>query len=71
MSCVGDTMFANGQTVNLQAVMKDAQLIQKLLAFMAQEQSQSTEDLPMVRRLGSIQCLGKASTEQQASGWNI
>ncbi|ETE68981.1 DNA-directed RNA polymerase I subunit RPA1, partial [Ophiophagus hannah] len=37
---VGDQMFANGQTVNLQAVMKDALLIRKLLAFIAQEQSQ-------------------------------
>ncbi|XP_006028713.1 DNA-directed RNA polymerase I subunit RPA1 [Alligator sinensis] len=38
---LGDQMFTNGQTVNLQAVMKDVQLIRKLLAFMAQEQSQS------------------------------
>lgn len=37
---LGDQMFTNGQTVNLQAVMKDVQLIRKLLAFMAQEQSQ-------------------------------
>ncbi|KAL7976983.1 hypothetical protein Chor_008932 [Crotalus horridus] len=40
VNCVGDQMFANGQTVNLQAVMKDALLIRKLLAFIAQEQSQ-------------------------------
>ncbi|KAJ7313382.1 hypothetical protein JRQ81_004697 [Phrynocephalus forsythii] len=49
---VGDQMFASGQTVNLQAVMKDAHLIRKLLAFMAQEQCQlmQTEvgDLKMV-----------------------
>lgn len=31
-------MFTNGQTVNLQAVMKDIVLIRKLLALMAQEQ---------------------------------
>lgn len=31
-------MFTNGQTVNLQAVMKDMVLIRKLLALMAQEQ---------------------------------
>lgn len=31
-------MFTNGQTVNLQAVMKDVVLIRKLLALMAQEQ---------------------------------
>lgn len=35
---LGDQMFTNGQTVNLQAVMKDAVLIRKLLAVMAQEQ---------------------------------
>ncbi|EGW03675.1 DNA-directed RNA polymerase I subunit RPA1 [Cricetulus griseus] len=35
---LGDQMFTNGQTVNLQAVMKDAVLIRKLLALMAQEQ---------------------------------
>uniref|UniRef100_A0A8C2T0Y7 DNA-directed RNA polymerase subunit n=1 Tax=Coturnix japonica TaxID=93934 RepID=A0A8C2T0Y7_COTJA len=36
----GDRMFTNGQTVNLQAVMKDATLIRKLLVFMAKEQCQ-------------------------------
>ncbi|XP_034857021.1 DNA-directed RNA polymerase I subunit RPA1 isoform X2 [Mirounga leonina] len=35
---LGDQMFTNGQTVNLQAVMKDMVLIRKLLALMAQEQ---------------------------------
>ncbi|XP_055974137.1 DNA-directed RNA polymerase I subunit RPA1 [Sorex fumeus] len=35
---LGDQMFTNGQTVNLQAVMKDIVLIRKLLAVMAQEQ---------------------------------
>uniref|UniRef100_A0A4W3IZN1 DNA-directed RNA polymerase subunit n=1 Tax=Callorhinchus milii TaxID=7868 RepID=A0A4W3IZN1_CALMI len=35
---VGDKMLTNGQTVNLQAVMKDAQVIQKLLALIAFEQ---------------------------------
>ncbi|XP_015686989.1 DNA-directed RNA polymerase I subunit RPA1 [Protobothrops mucrosquamatus] len=43
VNCIGDQMFANGQTVNLQAVMKDALLIRKLLAFIAQEQSQSLQ----------------------------
>ncbi|XP_077171658.1 DNA-directed RNA polymerase I subunit RPA1 isoform X2 [Paroedura picta] len=41
VSCVGDQMFANGQTVNMQAVMKDAQVARKLLAFMAQDLKQS------------------------------
>uniref|UniRef100_F7GAY7 DNA-directed RNA polymerase subunit n=1 Tax=Monodelphis domestica TaxID=13616 RepID=F7GAY7_MONDO len=35
---LGDQMFTNGQTVNLQAVLKDVVLIRKLLALMAQEQ---------------------------------
>ncbi|XP_069845253.1 DNA-directed RNA polymerase I subunit RPA1 [Dipodomys merriami] len=35
---LGDQMFTNGQTVNLQAVIKDVVLIRKLLALMAQEQ---------------------------------
>ncbi|XP_069488274.1 DNA-directed RNA polymerase I subunit RPA1 [Ambystoma mexicanum] len=37
---MGDQMFTNGQTVNLQAVMKDVGMIQKLLALMAKEQAQ-------------------------------
>lgn len=36
-------MFTNGQTVNLQAVMKDVVLIRKLLAVMAQEQELPSE----------------------------
>ncbi|NXO01139.1 RPA1 polymerase, partial [Rhinopomastus cyanomelas] len=45
---VGDRLFTNGQTVNLQAVMKDAQTIRKLLVIMAKEQCQPikiTEEL--------------------------
>ncbi|NXH11506.1 RPA1 polymerase, partial [Bucco capensis] len=40
ISRVGDKVFTNGQTVNLQAVMKDAKTIRKLLVFMAKEQCQ-------------------------------
>nr|XP_013006968.1 DNA-directed RNA polymerase I subunit RPA1 [Cavia porcellus] len=40
---LGDQMFTNGQTVNLQAVMKDIVLIRKLLALMAQEQQLPTD----------------------------
>ncbi|XP_004642855.1 DNA-directed RNA polymerase I subunit RPA1 [Octodon degus] len=40
---LGDQMFTNGQTVNLQAVMKDIVLIRKLLALMAQEQKLPSE----------------------------
>ncbi|KAL8175797.1 UNVERIFIED_CONTAM: DNA-directed RNA polymerase I subunit RPA1 [Gekko kuhli] len=44
VNCLGDQMFANGQTVNLQAVMKDAQVARKLLAFMAQDLKQSMQN---------------------------
>ncbi|XP_069779754.1 DNA-directed RNA polymerase I subunit RPA1 isoform X4 [Narcine bancroftii] len=40
---LGDQMFTNGQTVNLQAVMKDVQVIHKLLTLIAQEQVKTTE----------------------------
>ena len=40
---LGDQMSTNGQTVNLQAVMKDVVLIRKLLAVMAQEQELPSE----------------------------
>uniref|UniRef100_A0A8D0FX03 DNA-directed RNA polymerase subunit n=1 Tax=Strix occidentalis caurina TaxID=311401 RepID=A0A8D0FX03_STROC len=49
---VGDRLFTNGQTVNLQAVMKDAKLIRKLLVFMAKEQCQPikiAEEIQTVR----------------------
>ncbi|XP_056410396.1 DNA-directed RNA polymerase I subunit RPA1 isoform X2 [Hyla sarda] len=36
---LGDRMFTNGQTVNLQAVLKDVATIQNLLAVMAEEQA--------------------------------
>lgn len=54
---VGDRLFTNGQTVNLQAVMKDAQLIRKLLVFMAKEQCQPikiTEEIQTVRVAGFL-----------------
>ncbi|MBN3323709.1 RPA1 polymerase, partial [Atractosteus spatula] len=40
---LGDQMFTNGQTVNLQAVMKDNTVIRKLLALMAQEKEKALE----------------------------
>ncbi|XP_030595949.1 DNA-directed RNA polymerase I subunit RPA1 isoform X2 [Archocentrus centrarchus] len=36
---LGDQMFTNGQTVNMQAAMKDCDIIKKLLAFMAGEKN--------------------------------
>ncbi|XP_063313713.1 DNA-directed RNA polymerase I subunit RPA1 [Pelobates fuscus] len=40
---LADQMFTNGQTVNLQAVLKDVSLIQKLLAVIAQDQGKTQE----------------------------
>uniref|UniRef100_A0A672TD66 DNA-directed RNA polymerase subunit n=1 Tax=Sinocyclocheilus grahami TaxID=75366 RepID=A0A672TD66_SINGR len=42
---LGDQMFTNGQTVNLQAVLKDNFMIQKLLALIAAEKTNATEEM--------------------------
>ncbi|XP_067885420.1 DNA-directed RNA polymerase I subunit RPA1 [Heterodontus francisci] len=42
---LGDQMFTNGQTVNLQAVLKDVQVMHKLLALMAQEQIKTVQSI--------------------------
>ncbi|XP_041653326.1 DNA-directed RNA polymerase I subunit RPA1, partial [Cheilinus undulatus] len=42
---LGDQMFTNGQTVNMQAVMKDCEIIRKLLALIAGEKT-SQEEAP-------------------------
>lgn len=51
---LGDQMFTNGQTVNMQAVMKDNNSIQKLLALIAAEKAKEIEgsdtELDKVRR---------------------
>uniref|UniRef100_A0A673CJ67 DNA-directed RNA polymerase subunit n=1 Tax=Sphaeramia orbicularis TaxID=375764 RepID=A0A673CJ67_9TELE len=41
---LGDQMFTNGQTVNMQAVMKDCGIIRKLLALIAGEKSVQEEE---------------------------
>lgn len=43
---MGDQMFTNGQTANMQAVMKDCELIRKLLALIAGEKLQDEEVSP-------------------------
>uniref|UniRef100_A0A3P9I565 DNA-directed RNA polymerase subunit n=1 Tax=Oryzias latipes TaxID=8090 RepID=A0A3P9I565_ORYLA len=43
---LGDQMFTNGQTVNMQAVMKDCEIIRKLLALMAGEKYAEGEEAP-------------------------
>ncbi|KAM9357147.1 DNA-directed RNA polymerase I subunit RPA1 [Symphorus nematophorus] len=43
---LGDQMFTNGQTVNMQAVMKDCVIIRKLLALIAGEKTAPEEEAP-------------------------
>lgn len=43
---LGDQMFTNGQTVNMQAVMKDCVIIRKLLALIAGEKTAQEEEAP-------------------------
>lgn len=40
---LGDQMFTNGQTVNMQAVLKDGLIIQKLLTLIADEKTKAIE----------------------------
>ncbi|XP_038157379.1 DNA-directed RNA polymerase I subunit RPA1 [Cyprinodon tularosa] len=44
---LGDQMFTNGQTVNMQAVMKDCGVIRKLLALLAGEKHAEAEEEPL------------------------
>ncbi|XP_039975895.1 DNA-directed RNA polymerase I subunit RPA1 [Xiphias gladius] len=43
---LGDQMFTNGQTVNMQAVMKDCGIIRKLLALIGGEKNTQEEEAP-------------------------
>ncbi|KAF3693558.1 DNA-directed RNA polymerase I subunit RPA1 [Channa argus] len=43
---LGDQMFTNGQTVNMQAVMKDCEITRKLLALIAGEKMTQEEEAP-------------------------
>ncbi|XP_053735910.1 DNA-directed RNA polymerase I subunit RPA1 [Synchiropus splendidus] len=43
---LGDQMFTNGQTVNMQAVLKDCEIIRKLLALMAIDKDVENEEVP-------------------------
>ncbi|XP_019113909.2 DNA-directed RNA polymerase I subunit RPA1 [Larimichthys crocea] len=46
ISRLGDQMFTNGQTVNMQAVMKDSEIIRKLLALIADKKTTQEEEAP-------------------------
>ncbi|XP_051914727.1 DNA-directed RNA polymerase I subunit RPA1 [Hippocampus zosterae] len=41
---LGDQMFTNGQTVNMQAVMKDSTIVRKLLSLMASEKDTQEDE---------------------------
>uniref|UniRef100_A0A672TEL7 DNA-directed RNA polymerase subunit n=1 Tax=Sinocyclocheilus grahami TaxID=75366 RepID=A0A672TEL7_SINGR len=51
---LGDQMFTNGQTVNLQAVLKDNFMIQKLLALIAAEKTNATEEMDESAEISQI-----------------
>lgn len=61
---LGDQMFTNGQTVNMQAVMKDCGIIQKLLALIAGEKITQDEE---VRRHLCVAVLKMYNTAQIAA----
>uniref|UniRef100_A0A3Q2XD14 DNA-directed RNA polymerase subunit n=1 Tax=Hippocampus comes TaxID=109280 RepID=A0A3Q2XD14_HIPCM len=42
---LGDQMFTNGQTVNMQAVMKDSTIVRKLLSLMAAEKDTEEDEV--------------------------
>uniref|UniRef100_A0A5F8G505 DNA-directed RNA polymerase subunit n=1 Tax=Monodelphis domestica TaxID=13616 RepID=A0A5F8G505_MONDO len=69
---LGDQMFTNGQTVNLQAVLKDVVLIRKLLALMAQEQVLPSKEMgasvPMDRSFLAM-LPGQSLTEKLYGIW--
>ncbi|XP_069833350.1 DNA-directed RNA polymerase I subunit RPA1 [Dendropsophus ebraccatus] len=78
---LGDQMFTNGQTVNLQAVLKDVSTIQKLLAVMAEEQTKSsqpmetdiskdgTEPVQGIDRSFLAQLYGESLTDKLYNSW--
>ncbi|XP_069601024.1 DNA-directed RNA polymerase I subunit RPA1 [Ranitomeya imitator] len=75
---LADQMYTNGQTVNLQAVLKDVTLIQKLLAVMAEEQKippqgTGTEDDPepaeTIDRSFLPLLLGQSLTDKLYNSW--
>ncbi|KAM9833161.1 DNA-directed RNA polymerase I subunit RPA1 isoform 2-T2 [Syngnathus typhle] len=69
---LGDQMFTNGQTVNMQAVMKDSAVVRKLLSLMAVEkgtpeaESQDTEEKD---RSFLSEIPGKTLTEKLYNVW--
>ncbi len=60
---LGDRIFTNGQTVNMQGVLKDSFLIQKLLALIAAEKTNAIEDTQTeMEQVGRIYVNNKLNT---------
>ncbi|XP_040275191.1 DNA-directed RNA polymerase I subunit RPA1 isoform X2 [Bufo bufo] len=78
---MADQMYTNGQTVNLQAVLKDVTIIQKLLAVMAEEQMKtpngteteviedSTNPVQIVDRSFLVALHGRSLTDKLYNAW--
>lgn len=51
---LGDQMFTNGQTVNMQAVMKDCVVIRKILALIAGEKTTEEAEVKVWEYLAAV-----------------
>ncbi|KAL2077653.1 hypothetical protein ACEWY4_027157 [Coilia grayii] len=60
---LGDQMFTNGQTVNMQAVMKDNLMIQKLLALIAAEKAKEIEGTGIELEKEAIEAVPKSQID--------
>ncbi|XP_041846202.1 DNA-directed RNA polymerase I subunit RPA1 isoform X2 [Melanotaenia boesemani] len=67
---LGDQMFTNGQTVNMQAVMKDCGVIRKLLAIIAGEKnSEETEAVEQTDQTFLAGIAGQTLTDKLYNMW--
>uniref|UniRef100_A0A8C9ZH58 DNA-directed RNA polymerase subunit n=1 Tax=Sander lucioperca TaxID=283035 RepID=A0A8C9ZH58_SANLU len=66
---LGDQMFTNGQTVNMQAVMKDCGLIRKLLALIAGEKTIQEEEVRKCYRTFLSGIPGQTLTDKLYNIW--
>lgn len=66
---LGNQMFTNGQTVNMQAVMKDCGIIRKLLALIAGEKIQEEESPEQIDQSFLTGILGQTLTDKLYNLW--
>ncbi|XP_056138723.1 DNA-directed RNA polymerase I subunit RPA1 [Lampris incognitus] len=67
---LGDQMFTNGHTVNMQAVMKDNALIQKLLAVMAKEKNNEEKEISEAMDMSFLsEIVGLTLTDKLYNMW--